>query len=140
MGSPPRPPPVAKRRPPPPPGSDRRGAERVKWFAHVELRTVDGDVALVPIINIAIGGALLGVNHGTQFQSLNVGDRVRVSVSLEDHDALDLNAGVVRVVTDDLGRPLGLAVMWTFNDVTVMQRLAAVLQQQSVAGGDVIRL
>lgn len=126
MGKPP-PPPGPK--PPPPPGSDRRRAERVELLAQVELRSSGGELTLLPIVNISIGGALVRIEDQIAARDVRIGDPVSVFLDLGADASFTLDADVVRVEIDGLGRSAGIALMWTTKDPSVLQKLASALRQ-----------
>src|SRR4051794_4694350 len=89
-------------KPPLPPGAERRRFERFNLFAQVELE-VDGDVLVLPVINISAGGLLLRAEHG-EASAIQVDDRVMVHLDvtdLPDPITVKMDACVVRIVTSD---------------------------------------
>ena len=117
-----------RKKPPLPPGAERRRFERFELFAQVELE-VDGDVLVLPIINISAGGLLLRAEQG-EASALQVDDRVTVHLDISDIPApitVTMDASVVRVVTAE-GAPTKVAVMWTSTDAMAVLRLAELLE------------
>ncbi len=120
--------PLPRPTPPLPPGAERRRFERFDLYAQVELE-VDGDVLVMPIINISAGGLLLRAEHGEAVE-LQVDDRVRIHLDVSDIPepiALTMDASVVRIVTNDTGAT-SVGVMWTTSDAMVVLKLAELLQ------------
>lgn len=114
-------------KPPLPPGAERRRFERFELLAQVELE-VDGDVLVVPIVNISAGGVLLRAEHA-EATSLHVDDQVSVHLDISDIAnpiTVTMDASVVRIVTSDAGATI--AMMWTSTDAMAVVRLAELLQ------------
>ena len=84
-------------RPPPPPGAERRRTHRVELLAQVQLRRGDGEVFLLPVVNISAGGAFLRLEAGVGISSLVVGDQVDIFLDLGSSHMLDLAAQVLRI-------------------------------------------
>lgn len=115
-------------KPPLPPGAERRRFERFELLAQVELE-VDGDVLVLPVINISAGGVLLRAEQG-EASALQVDDLVTVTLDVSDIPepiTVTMDASVVRIVTSDTA-PSTIAVMWTSNDAMAVLQLAEMLQ------------
>jgi hypothetical protein len=114
-------------KPPLPPGAERRRAERFDLLAQVELE-VDGDVLVLPVVNISAGGVLLRAEHG-EATALTVDDRVTVHLDVSDLPqpiTVTMDASVVRIV--DNGSSPTIALMWTSTDAIAVLNLAELLQ------------
>ncbi len=119
--------------PPPPPGSERRRTHRVELLAQVQLRRGDGEVFLLPVINISAGGAFLRLEAGVGISSLVVGDQVDIFLDLGSSLTLDLPAQVLRIdVKGGDGRVAGIGLRWTSTDAALHGRLEAALKHLAV--------
>ena len=117
-----RPPPPgrARRQPPPPPGTDnRRKHARYELLAQVEVDSHDGDVTLLEVGNLSLGGLFA---LGEEGFTLEPGERVDVFVDLDDEIELRAPAEVVRVTE------AGIAMMWVSSDPEVAKKLAQMLE------------
>ena len=124
---------MGQRQPPPPPGSERRRTHRVELLAQVQLRRGDGEVFLLPVINISAGGAFLRLEAGVGISSLVVGDQVDIFLDLGASHMLDLSAQVLRIdVQGQGGRVAGIGLRWSSKDPAMMGRLEAALKHLSV--------
>lgn len=120
-------------RPPPPPGAERRRTNRVELLAQVQLRRGDGEVFLLPVVNISAGGAFLRLEAGVGISSLVVGDQVDIFLDLGATHMLDLSAQVLRIdVQGQGGRVAGIGLRWSSKDPAMMGRLEAALKHLSV--------
>lgn len=128
MGTPPPPPSNRRDGPAPLPGSERRLGERIELLAQIELLNGDGDIALLPIVNISVGGTLVRVEPANADRDFGIGAQLNVFLDLGE-SSFALGGRVVRVEIDEAGSPHRVALMWTTTDTTVLQRLAAALQQ-----------
>src|SRR5262245_56739701 len=98
---------------PPPPGPERRRSARVELLAQVPLQRGDGEVYVLPIVNISWGGAFLRLEHGVSIPSLTVGDQVSIFLEL-GAVTLDLDAVVLRL--ESAGREAGIGLKWSTPD------------------------
>jgi len=115
----PPPPGRSRRQPPPPPGTaNRRKHARYELLAQIEVDSRDGDVAILDVGNVSLGGVFALAEEGF---TLAPGDRVQVYLDLEDVSVRSA-AEVVRV-TD-----AGFAMMWVSSDPEVAADLAALLE------------
>lgn len=99
-------------RPPLPPGAERRRSERFELLAHVELRR-DGEVSLLPVVNISAGGMLVRLEAGA-LADVAVDEHVSVFLDISDLPepiTLTLDASVVRV-----NGVSSVALKWTATD------------------------
>jgi hypothetical protein len=123
-----RPPPPgrARRQLPPPPGTEnRRKHARYALLAQVELDSRDGDVTLLEIGNLSLGGLFV---LGEEGFTLAAGERVEVFLDLDDGIELRAPAEVVRTTE------AGIAMMWVSRDPAVASSLATLLEHiRSVA-------
>ena len=120
-------------RPPPPPGAERRRTHRVELLAQVQLRRGDGEVFLLPVSNISVGGAFLRLEAGVGISSLVVGDQVDIFLDLGSSHMLDLAAQVLRIdVQGDGGRVAGIGLRWSSTDTALLDRLDAALKHLAV--------
>ncbi len=122
---------VRSRPPPPPAVAERRRAERLELLAQVELRR-DGEVVLLPTINISAGGLLLGVESGA-LSDVEIGEEVHVFLATSEGDSgsgaieLSMDATIVRVIAHD-GVPNQIGLMWSSIDLHAMGQLAKLLE------------
>ena len=115
--------------PPPPPGSERRRAHRVELLAHVQLRRGDGEVFLLPVANISVGGAFLRLEPGVGISSLVVGDQVDIFLDLGRGVTVELPAQVLRIDLQGGDRRVaGIGLRWTSNDAALRDRLGVALK------------
>jgi hypothetical protein len=120
-------------RPPPPPGAERRRTHRVELLAQVQLRRGDGEVFLLPVVNISAGGAFLRLEAGVGISSLVVGDQVDIFLDLGSNHMVDLSAQVLRIdVQGDGGRVAGIGLRWSAKDPASQGRLEAALKHLSI--------
>ena len=120
-------------RPPPPPGAERRRTHRVELLAQVQLRRGDGEVFLLPVVNISAGGAFLRLEAGVGISSLVVGDQVDIFLDLGSSHMLDLSAQVLRIDVQGAGaRVAGIGLRWSAKDPASQSRLEAALKHLSV--------
>lgn len=99
----------------------------------MQLRRGDGEVFLLPVVNISAGGAFLRLERGVGISSLVVGDQVDIFLDLGSSHMLDLPAQVLRIdVEGGEGRVAGIGLRWTSSEPDVQARLAAALEQLSV--------
>ena len=114
-----------------PMGSERRKSEREPITARVTLRSSEAS-AVLDVDNISAGGIRLRLAPA-QMPIARLGEAVTVYFDVGPDgygDPLDLevDAEVVRVDLGGVGRPAGIALMWTSTDPAVPQRLALVLE------------
>lgn len=116
----------ARRQPPPPPGTaNRRSHPRYELLAQVELDSHDGDVTLLEVGNLSLGGLFVLAEEGF---TLIPGERVHVFIDLDDDVELRAPAEVVR------STEAGIALMWVTRDPDVAADLTRLLEHvQSVA-------
>lgn len=116
--------------PPLPGAAERRHAERLELLAQIELRRGEGEVVLMPVVNISAGGVFLRIDAG-MLRGMRVGDPVGVFLDCGDDVTLDVEAEVVRV--DLLGggpdRPAGVALMWASADPAFSENLTRALRR-----------
>ena len=114
--------------PPPPPGSERRRTHRVDLLAQVQMRRGDGEVFLLPVGNISVGGAFLKLEPGIAIPDLRTGDRVNIFLDLGSDFTVDIDASVLRIdLQGGPGRAPGIGLMWTSIEPAVVQKLGAAL-------------
>jgi Tfp pilus assembly protein PilZ len=119
--------------PPPPPGSERRRTHRVELLAQVQLRRGDGEVFLLPVANISVGGAFLRLEPGVGISSLVVGDQVDIFLDLGANVTVELPAQVLRIdLKGGDGRVAGIGLRWTATDAALQDRLGAALKHLAV--------
>ena len=99
----------------------------------MQLRRGDGEVFVLPVINISAGGAFIRFERGVGIAGLAVGDQVDVFLDLGSSFTLDLPAQVLRIdVQGGDGRVAGIGLRWTSNDPTVHGRLDQALKRLAV--------
>lgn len=88
-------------------------------MAQVEVDSRDGDVALLEVGNLSLGGLFVLSDEGF---TLGPGERVDVFLDLDDGVELRAPAEVVRI-TD-----AGIALMWVSSDPEIANTLAGMLE------------
>jgi hypothetical protein len=99
----------------------------------VQLRRGDGEVFLLPVSNISVGGAFLRLEKGVGIPALTVGDQVDIFLDLGSSFTVDLPAKVLRIdLTGGSGNVAGIGLRWSTTDSALLGRLEAALKHLSV--------
>jgi hypothetical protein len=92
------------------------------------MRRGDGEVFLLPVGNISVGGAFLKLEAGIAIPELRAGDRVNIFLDLGSNITVDLDASVLRIdLQGGPGRGPGIGLMWTSIDPAVVDKLGTAL-------------
>ena len=96
----------------------------------MQLRRGDGEVFLLPVVNISAGGAFLRLEAGVGISSLVVGDQVDIFLDLGSSFTVDLPAKVLRIdLKGGSGNVAGIGLRWSSTDTALLDRLDAALKR-----------